>query len=347
MEPWIELGPGPPISRKADGRVVYRPMLSVDEGYGTPVFATRTFDVPAAQTTEVVLIDPEDFDRPVELTDEDRAAAAPIDEAVVALHSRFEAVAAWEGEGDAGPPAAGGLPDLVDHRPHQSQVKHQGTRNTCVAHASMALLEAILQVPEDLSEQYAHYKFMEFLNLPHDVDRGLLTTDAARFLARADGLVSTEADWPYIANHADILSLVRAGSYGPPPSAVGDQTYGYAAYKLIDGGDGTDESIRNPQYLETLLAAGFDIAVGAWVSWNERENTSVMGLVTNPETGGPYKSGGHAMVIVGYDRPHQYFILKNSWGSGWGHAGYGYFGYDFARVGFKYGFTVSSAVPAT
>ena len=157
----------------------------------------------------------------------------------------------------------------------------------------------------------------------------------------------TEAAWPYIADQADIDRLVQTGSYRPPQNAVADQTYGYASYKLIDGGDGTVESINNPQYLEALLAAGFDIAVGAWVSWNEPENTSVMGLVVDPATGEPYKSGGHAMLIVGYDRPHQYFILKNSWGSWWGHAGYGYFGYDFARVGFKYGFTVSAAEPAT
>jgi C1A family cysteine protease len=324
---------------------MYRPMLSADEGYGARVFELRAAEPPEAPTTEVVLIDPVDFDQPVEVTDEERAAGAPIDEAVAPLRSHFESPTAWEGEGAGGPPAAGGLPDLVDHRPHQSQVKHQGPRNTCVAHASMALLEAMPHIPDDLSEQYAHYKFMEFLNVPQNLDRGLVTTDAARFLARADGFVSDEAAWQYIADHPEIVRLVEAGSYGPPESAVADQTYGYAAYKLIDGTDGTSESIRNPQYLEALLAAGFDVAVGAWVSWNEPENTSVMALVTDPATGEPYKSGGHAMLIVGYDRLHQYFILKNSWGPAWGHAGYGYFGYDFARAGFKYGFTVSAAVP--
>jgi C1A family cysteine protease len=32
--------------------------------------------------------------------------------------------------------------------------------------------------------------------------------------------------------------------------------------------------------------------------------------------------GGHAILIVGYDDPGQYFIVKNSWGTGWGEAGY-------------------------
>ena len=32
--------------------------------------------------------------------------------------------------------------------------------------------------------------------------------------------------------------------------------------------------------------------------------------------------GGHAILLVGYDDAGQYFIVKNSWGTGWGEAGY-------------------------
>lgn len=38
-------------------------------------------------------------------------------------------------------------------------------------------------------------------------------------------------------------------------------------------------------------------------------------------TSGSYQ-GGHAILIVGYDDTGQYFIVKNSWGSGWGESGY-------------------------
>ena len=36
---------------------------------------------------------------------------------------------------------------------------------------------------------------------------------------------------------------------------------------------------------------------------------------------GPYR-GDHAILIVGYNDAEQYFIVKNSWGTGWGESGY-------------------------
>ncbi|MFC1727965.1 C1 family peptidase [Nanoarchaeota archaeon] len=44
------------------------------------------------------------------------------------------------------------------------------------------------------------------------------------------------------------------------------------------------------------------------------------GGIYSHTTGG--LSGLHAMVIVGYDDAEEYWIIKNSWGSGWGEGGY-------------------------
>ena len=51
------------------------------------------------------------------------------------------------------------------------------------------------------------------------------------------------------------------------------------------------------------------------------------------------------MLVVGYNRNQQYFIVKNSWGSSWGHVGYAYLSYDLVRSCFKYGFIADKVQP--
>jgi C1A family cysteine protease len=46
--------------------------------------------------------------------------------------------------------------------------------------------------------------------------------------------------------------------------------------------------------------------------------------------------GGHAVLIVGYDDEDEYFIVKNSWGTGWGESGY--FRIDYSQLTNDVGF---------
>jgi hypothetical protein len=208
----------------------------------------------------------------------------------------------------------------------------------------MGLLEAFTQISDDLSEQYAHYKFNEFLNRPHNLDSGLKTTNAAPFLARSGGRICLEAEWPYIPNQATIDTMVANSTYGPPQTALDNQTYGIGAYKIITDNGLTGESIKNTRYLEALVYQGYNIVIGTWVSWDDKDNDGILDPVLDP-SGNPIGRGGHAMVVVGYNRSDQYFIVKNSWNPGWGHNGYAYLHYNLVRSCFKYGFVVDSVVP--
>jgi C1A family cysteine protease len=79
------------------------------------------------------------------------------------------------------------------------------------------------------------------------------------------------------------------------------------------------------------------------VFWDDKDNDGVLDprLQSDFEPG---EVGGHAMLVVGYHRLKEYLIVKNSWGSGWGHGGYAYFHYDYARTYFKYGYVISDVV---
>jgi hypothetical protein len=45
---------------------------------------------------------------------------------------------------------------------------------------------------------------------------------------------------------------------------------------------------------------------------------------------------GHCIVIVGYDDAKQAWLIRNSWGTGWGTDGYGWFGYGQGEHGLEY-----------
>jgi len=49
----------------------------------------------------------------------------------------------------------------------------------------------------------------------------------------------------------------------------------------------------------------------------------------NPQSG---LAGGHCIVIVGYDDTKQAWLVRNSWGTGWGMEGYCWFGYGQADI---------------
>ena len=356
--------------REEDGRVVFKVRRKTDRALAGPLDIDRVEAEEADEVergprperveeeyevVEISLIPAEEFDYDPEITEEDEEAARPIDEKVKEMAFYYEKdrvggpverSALAEGEEAAPAPEAAGLPPAVDHRPQQSPIKNQGSRGTCVSHASLALLEAYEHVPDDLSEQLVHYRFNEFLDRPQDVDAGLRTTDSPRFLADPDGRACLEAEWPYISSQGPINDLVEAGEYGPPQAALDNARFGYGAnaYKIVPDRGLQGESIKNTRYLESLLHQGYDVVIGTWVSWDDKDNDGVLDPVLD-SNGNPIGRGGHAMLLVGYNRAEEYFIVKNSWGRGWGHDGYGYLHYNLIRSCFKYGFVVDAVEP--
>jgi C1A family cysteine protease len=334
--------------QKKDGVYVFRALRKTGRTFAGRLDIDEERDIlgPQFEFTEFSLISPEDFDYTPKLTEADKKAAKPIEANVTRYKPYFAydrgllTPAAMDADAETAD-----LPAVVDHRAYQSPVKDQGGRGTCVSHASMGLLEKYPHIEDDLSEQYTHYKFNIFLGQPQNQDGGLRTTDAAPFLARTDGRTCLESEWPYIPNQGTINNMVAAGTYAPPPAAVNDQRFGINTYKIIEDKGLTGESIKNTRFLEALLFQGYDVVFGCYASWDDKDNNGVLDPLLD-NNGQPLSKAGHAMLIVGYNRTDQYFIVKNSWHTTWGHSGYGYFSYNFIRACAKYGFTVDAVVPA-
>ncbi len=317
----------------------YGGALDVDEN--PTIAATNAYEL-----VEITLISPKYFEYTPTITEADKKAAKPVDNKLSKYKSYYAydsgLLAASDSDGES---ESAALPNMIDHRVNQSPVKDQGGRGTCVSHAAMGLLEAYPHINDNLSEQYTHFKFNVFLGRAHNLDEGLRTTDAAPFLSRNNGYVCLENQWPYLPNQSSINALVAAGTYAPPAAALNNQAFGIGAYKIIGDNGLTGESIKNTRYLEALLYQGYNIVFGCYASWDDKDNNGVLDPVLT--SGGlPAGTGGHAMLIVGYNRADQYFIVKNSWHATWGHNGYGYFSYNFMRSCAKYGFVVDSVVPA-
>jgi C1A family cysteine protease len=71
-----------------------------------------------------------------------------------------------------------------------------------------------------------------------------------------------------------------------------------------------------------VLATGLPIVIGFTV-YESFESSTVASTGMVPMPGHHEKQvGGHCVVLVGYDDSQSMFIVRNSWGTSWGMAGY-------------------------
>lgn len=154
-------------------------------------------------------------------------------------------------------------------------------------------------------------------------DSGCTLRQALKVL-RATGMCE-EAEHPFHTRHL----------HKTPALDTYDSAWAYpmVRYARVEP---TVEAIRR------VLSARYPIAcalpVYGCVEWGDTERT---GQWPEPPTPGVTAGtaavtatrlrGGHAVVMVGYDDVQERFVVRNSWGRGWGDGGYGYVGYAWAE----------------
>lgn len=136
-----------------------------------------------------------------------------------------------------------------------------------------------------------------------ETDSGAMIRDGAAALKKVG--VCAESTYPYVIEHfaakPSAKAVAEAGSH---------ESISYLRVAL------------NHLAMRSCLAQGFPFVIGFTVYESfESDAVSRTGIVPMPgkkET----TLGGHAVLVCGYDDEAKTYLVQNSWGTGWGMAGY-------------------------
>jgi len=145
-----------------------------------------------------------------------------------------------------------------------------------------------------------------------DIDSGAEIHDGIQSINEVG--VCSEEMWPY-----DISKFTEKPNDDCYNKAKEHHTI---QYKAVD---------QTVDQLKAALIEGFPVVFGFLVYESfESQEVAQTGIMPIPKKG-EQLLGGHAVALVGFDDNKQWFIVRNSWGEGWGDKGYFYMPYSFIQ----------------
>jgi C1A family cysteine protease len=204
------------------------------------------------------------------------------------------------------------LPAHIDLRPNCSSVEDQGNLGSCTGNAlagAIEFLERKDNVPfADASRLFIYYNERAMEGTVKS-DAGAMIRDGIKTLKKQG--VCTEKLWPYM-----VLKFAVKPGTSCYREALKRQITSYHRIVTLDD-------------MRTCLADGFPFVFGfAVYEGFESEEVASTGIVQMPQPN-ERSLGGHAVLAVGYDDAQRRFIVRNSWGTGWGQKGYFTIPYEY------------------
>jgi len=198
-----------------------------------------------------------------------------------------------------------------------TRIKNQGACGSCWAFATVGSFESLLLIKQsldvDLSEQ--------FLVSCNDNGWGCDGGFWAHAMLMSPGAV-LETDFPYAA-----ADLACGGPYTYP--------YQLNNWSYVDG----DSDIPSDEDLKQAIYSYGPVCAAVYVGdYFQGYSSGVFDIEESRPSGflcaGAPKPPNHAIMLVGWDDSQNAWILKNSWGEGWGLDGYMLIEYGINQVGY-------------
>jgi C1A family cysteine protease len=205
------------------------------------------------------------------------------------------------------PKKTGALPPSVDLRAQCPAVYDQGQLGSCTANAIAGAIE-FDQRKQQLAQTFTPSRLFIYYNervMENSVesDSGAQIRDGIKSVSSQG--VCAEALWPYIED--------RFAARPSAPCYKIARTHPAVGYSRV---------AQDAGQLKACLASGFPFVFGMTV-YESFESDAVAHSGAAPMPGSSETAlGGHAVMAAGYDDATERFLVRNSWGSGWGIGGY-------------------------
>jgi C1A family cysteine protease len=203
---------------------------------------------------------------------------------------------------------------IVDLRPYCTSIESQGSLGSCTGQSIAGAIELLNKrngKPTDVSRLFIYYYERVMLGTVN-YDSGAYIRDGIKVTNKYGA--SLESYWPY-----DIKKYKL-----PPGSQARNDALNrkVTRYERIENFDGCIDALTNGY----PIVMGFDVY------------TSFMSTTVARTGNMPYPNikrekilGGHAVLLVGYNKNKNVFIARNSWGTVWGDKGYFYMPFEVVK----------------
>lgn len=197
--------------------------------------------------------------------------------------------------------------NVIDLRTYCSPIEDQGSLGSCTGQAiagSIELLNKRNNKPTDVSRLFIYYYERVLLGTVN-YDSGAYIRDGIKVTNKYGA--SLESYWPYNITKYKDEPILEART-----DALNRKV---TRYERVMDYNGCIDALSN----------GYPVVIGFYVySSFMTYNVARTGVMPYPNTRREQLLGGHAVLLVGYNKSKKVFIARNSWGAGWGDRGYFY-----------------------